>query len=391
MDNSLGEAYFRIFSADCGGIINKLRDTGIIVRNMRISNENIVTGRVDWYNLDELKEFVNENKAMLEITEKKGIVFSAARYKKRIGIAVGLLLAVLIVFYFSNIVLKIEVYGNESVSDEHIISVLADYGIKIGTFIPSLDLRASEQKIITALDDLDWIGLRSSGCRILVDVSEISEKPDMIPRNTPCNIVAACDAQIVDIRNVYMGMLIPMLYDGVKKGDLLISGTVDGKLDHDYYVHAMGEIIGRYDRSVTFEQPYSDSIINYGEPKTRTSLYLFGLRIPLYLNISEKFDYEYSEETSYAELFGLSLPVGTVKARLKPYTTDEVEYSPEQAEIILEEKIKTYEINFLGGDEIKVIDKQTQFYETSDGIGVTVRYTLESNIGVEREILAKMQ
>lgn len=387
--NLLGNVSFKMFAADCGIIVNKLRATGFAVKNLRIEGGKFVTGEVDWYNLDELKAFAADNKAQFEEINKKGLVFAAERYKKRLGIAAGLLLAVLLVFYFSNTVLRIEVYGNESVSDERVKSILADYGIKIGAFIPSLDLRASEQEIITALDTFSWIGIRSSGCRILVDISELAEKPQMIPRSTPCNVVAACDAQIVDIRNVYMGMLIPMLYDGVQKGDILISGTVDGKLDHDYFVHAMGEIIGRYNREVTFEQPYIDSIVNYGSPKTKKSLYLFGLRIPLYLNKAEKFDYEYSEEIKYAQVLGLDLPVGVVVSEIKPYTIDEVEYTPEQARIILESKISLYEKNFLEGKEIEVIDKQTEFTDSGSGMTVTINYCLESDIGVTQEILAK--
>lgn len=385
----LGSIYFRLFTADCGDIVNKLRATGFAVKDIRIENGKFITGTVDWYDLDELKAFAEDNKAQFEQLDKKGIAFTVQRYKKRLGLAAGLLTALMLVFYLSNTVLRIEVYGNESISDERVKSILADYGIKIGAFIPSLDLRDSEQRIITAFDSFSWIGIRSSGCRILVDISELTEKPEMIPISTPCNVVAACDAQIVDIRNVHLGMLVPMLYDGVRKGDILISGTIDGKLDHDYFVHAMGEIIGRYDREVTFEQPYVDSVINYGTEKTKKSLYLFGLKIPLYLNKEEKFEYEYSEEIKYARLFNLELPVGIVEADLKPYTVDEIEYSPEQAKIILESKISVYEKNFLINKDITVVGKESEFSENEDKLVVTVKYCLESDIGVTQEILAK--
>lgn len=385
----LGTVYFRLFAADCGDIVNKLRSTGFSVTDIRIEKDKFVTGTVNWYDLDELKAFAEDNKAQFEQLDKKGIAFTAQKYKKRIGFAAGLLAALMLIFYLSNTVLKIEVYGNESISDEQVKSILAENGIKIGTFIPSLDLRDSEQRILTALDSFSWIGIRSSGCRILVDVSELSEKPEIIPISTPCNVVAACDAQIVDVRNVYLGMLVPMLYDGVQKGDILISGTIDGKLDHDYYVHAMGEVIGRYDREVTFEQPYLDSIINYGKEKSRKSLYLFGARIPLYLNKEEQFEYEYSEEVKYAKLFGLELPVGTVEAEIKPYTSDEIQYSPEQAKILLESKIALYERNFLESNEITVVRKKVDFSESDEKMTVKVNYCLESDIGVTQEILAK--
>ena len=385
----LGSVDFRLFADDCCDIVNKLRATGFAVMNICIEKGTYVTGTVSWYDLGELKSFAEFNNAQLEQLETNGLFFTIKRYKKRLGIAAGLIAAMMLIFYLSNTVLRIEVYGNESVSDERVKSILHDYGIKIGAFIPSLDLRESENEILTALDTFRWIGIRSSGCRILVDISEISEKPEMIPITTPCNVIAACDAQIVDIRNVYLGMLVPMLYDGVHKGDILISGTVDGKLDHDYFVHAMGEIIGRYDSEVTFEQPYLDRSINYGTEKTKKSLYLFGLRVPLYLNKEEKFEYEYSERIKYAQLFGLEFPIGIVIAEIKPYTEDEIEYSPEQAKIILESKVGIYEKNFLENKEITIVDKITEFTEYSDKMAVKVKYCLESDIGVTQEILAK--
>lgn len=385
----LGNVYFRLFAGDCGDIVNKLRATGFAVRDVRIESGKFVTGTVSWYDLGELKAFAEDNKAQFEQLDKKGIAFTVQKYRKRLGLAAGLLAAFMLVFYLSNTVLRIEVYGNESISDERVKSILADNGIKIGAFIPSLDLRDSEQRIITAFDSFSWIGIRSSGCRILVDVSELSEKPDMIPISTPCNVIAACDAQIVDIRNVHLGMLVPMLYDGVRKGDILISGTIDGKLDHDYFVHAMGEIIGRYDREVTFEQSYSDSVINYGSEKTKKSLYLFGSRIPLYLNKEEKFEYEYSEEIKYMQFFGLEFPVGVVEAEIKPYTVDEIEYSPEQAKILLESKIELYEKNFLEDKNITVISRDIEYSESNEKLTVKVKYCLESDIGVTQEILAK--
>jgi similar to stage IV sporulation protein len=311
------------------------------------------------------------------------------RYRKRTGLIVGLVLAAAMVFYLSNTVLTIEVYGNESMSDADVISVLGDYGISIGKFIPNIDLRKCERQIITAFDKFSWIGIRSVGCRILVEVSEITEKPEMVPTYSPCNVISSKDAQIVEIKNVYMGMLVPMLYDGVKKGDLLISGTVDGKLQHDYYVHAMGEIIGRYDEKVSFFQSYEDTVTDYSERYERRSLYLFGLRIPLYIAADDNEKYEYSETLNYLSILNLKMPIGIIIGEVKPYTEAHVTYSDEQVKSLLEEKINNYERNFLEDTDVKMIDKKTEYITESDGISVNVTYTLEGNIGVTQEIMAK--
>ncbi len=385
----VGYVHFKIIAADISDFMNKLRNSGFSVHNVRAEGGKYISGDIHWYSLDELKALVSENSAQLETVSRRGIIFKAMDYRRRAGILIGAVLAAAMVALLSNTVLVIEVYGNESMSDAQIISVMNDYGISVGKFIPSLDLRRCERQIITAFDKFSWIGIRSVGCRILVEVSEMAEAPDMVPTSRPCNVISAKDAQIVEIRSVYMGMLVPMLYDGVKKGDLLISGTVDGKLDHDYYVHAMGEIIGRYDEKETFFQPYSDGTVNYSEKYEKKSLYLFGARIPLYIGTAAVGEYEYDETLDYLKILNLSLPVGIITSEYKPYTVDEVIYTREQAKVILEGKISNYEKNFIEGEELTVIGKKTDFKEKNNGLEVTVTYTLEGDIGVTQEIMAK--
>lgn len=383
-----GYASFRMIATDENQMLNRLRNSGFSVHNIHME-KGVICGEVHWYSLDELRELAAKNSAQLEIVRKRGLIFTALKYKKRLGLAVGALLSIALIYFFSNTVLRIEVYGNENISDKQIISVLKDYGITVGKYIPSLDLRRCEKRILTALDDFSWIGIRASGCRILVQVSERTEIPEMNAVSVPRNIISAKDAQIVDIKNVRMGMLVPMLYDGVKKGDLLISGTVDGKLDHDYYVHAMGEIIGRYDEKVAFTQKYCESVREYGESFERKSLYLFGLKIPLYLNKKVDSAYDYSEYLEFAEAFGLELPVGILHSEYKTYEVRENVYSPEEVKAILEEKSARYEKNFYDGEDIVIVDKKTTLYETEEGITAEITYTLEGDIGVPQLIMAK--
>ena len=269
------------------------------------------------------------------------------------------------------------------------ISLLRDQGIRIGAFIPSVDLREAERRIVSSSDDIAWVGLRSKGCKIQAEISEIGEFPDIVPTSVPCNIVSSRDAQIVEIKNVHMGMLVRMLNDGVKKGDLLISGTVDDGKGGVYFAHSMGEVIGRYTEKAVFRQAFEDERFDYGDKLVKKKICFFGLEIPLYIGKNNFGNYEYDEETRYAELWGIKFPVGIVTAEYKPYDIVPVSYSPEQAKTILEDKISLYERNFFNGEDITVVDKEVFFSEDSGEVKAVVKYTLESDIGVTREIMAK--
>ena len=385
---SFGRIYFSVMPENIPLYINKLMESSVSVQELK-TEKNVVKGSISWTDRRRFAEFNKENNCSILEEEREGFLYLLEKYSRRTGFYIGIIIAVMIVFLCSNTVLKFEVYGNENVSDEKIISALEENGVSIGTFIPSVDIRRCEQLALTDLDELSWIGVRTAGCIVKVEVSEITEMPEMKAMNTPCNIISAKDAQIIDIKNVYSGMLVPMIYDGVKKGELLVSGTVKGQNGKDYYVRAMGEIIGRYNETVTFFQPFSDEVTEYSEPVARKELYLFGLRIPLYISRDIGVNYEYSEKLNHINLFGLEFPVGIICSEYRPYTTKTVNYDTEQTRELLSKKTENFEQNFYNGENLIVADKKMCWKVFEDGTELTVTYTIEGNIGQTQEIMAK--
>ncbi len=81
--------------------------------------------------------------------------------------------------------------------------------------------------------------------------------------------------------------------------------------------------------------------------------------------------------------------MGIIRSEYSPYETEQVVYSPEQARQILEEKIKLYEYNFFDEGDVTLVDREVTFSEDGEKASAEVKYTLESDIGVTREILVK--
>ncbi len=387
-DNIRGIITFEALSDGPENFINALKNSSVQISGLKFKKGRIY-GNVYRKDFKQVCDIASKNAAAISIAGRRGSIFTIRKYRSRIGIAVGIILAVLMTAYLSNIVMSVEIYGNETLTDKQIASMLSDCGIKIGAFIPNIDLREAERQIVSSVDDIAWIGIRSSGCIIQAEVSESDAPPEMVPTRIPCNVISSQDAQIVDIKNVHMGMLIPMLYDGVKKGDLLISGTVDDGKGGVYFAHAMGEIIGRYNEKVTFSQTFNDETIDHSEKVTRKYLYIFGLKIPLYVGKNNFSQYEYDESYSPFRILNIELPAGIVISEYRPYEKEAVCYSPEKVRQILEDKVKQYEKNFYDGQNVTIVDKEVLFSENENGMTVTVKYTLESDIGEIQEIMAK--
>lgn len=387
-DNIRGVISFEAIAPEPEVFVNNLKASSVSVTNLKCKG-NKLSGDAYWSDFEDIRQIAEDDGVQLSIAKKRGGVFTVRRYRLRAGLAVGFFLAVIMVAYLSNVVMSIEIFGNEALTDKQVESLLNDCGIHIGTFIPSIDLREAERIIVSESEEISWIGIRSSGCIIEAEITEADKPPEMIPTRTPCNVVSAKDAEIVEIHDIYMGMLIPMLHDGVKKGDLLISGTVENGKGGVYYAHAMGKIIGRYDEKVTFFQPYSEEKLRYTEKVTRKTLNFFGIKIPLYVGRNNFKQYEYDEKTSFLKIFNIQLPVGIVYSEYKLYETETEEISPEKAEQLLEEKISLCEKNFYSDEDMKIIGREVYFSETEEGMTAAVKYTLEGDIGVTKEIMAK--
>ena len=387
-NNFKGKIIFEAIAPDSNHFINILKDSYIAATNIQYKNGKII-GNIYRKDFIELKKICIKCNAQISIVEKKGAVFIIQKYKKRMGLLLGFFLALLLVTYLSNSIMIIEIYGNETISDKQVLSLLNDNGIHIGTHISEINLRAAERKIVSASDEISWIGLRSTGSKLQVEISEVDASPEIIPKNVPCNIISSKDAQIVEIKNIYSGMLVQMLNNGVKKGELLVSGVVKDGKGGTYYSHSIGEIIGRYTEVVEFVQPYSDEQVCYSNPVTLKKLHFFGLQIPLYLKNPTFQSYEYDEEITYLQFCDIQLPVGIIYSEYKPYSINNIVYSSTQAKSIIMDKITMYEYNFLKNDETKIIDKTVEFKETQEEMYAIITYTLEGNIGISQEIVIK--
>ena len=387
-DNIRGVISFEAIAPEPEIFINNLKASSVSVTNLRCKG-NKLAGEAYWSDLEDIRHIAEADGVQMSISKKRGGVFTVRKYRLRAGLAVGFFLAVILVAYLSNVVMSIEVFGNETITDKQVESLLNDCGIHIGAFIPSVDLREAERIIVSESEEISWIGIRSSGCMIEAEITEADKPPEMIPTRTPCNVVSAKDAEIVAIHDIYMGMLIPMLHDGVKKGDLLISGTVEDGKGGVYYAHAMGKIIGRYDEKVTFFQPYSEEKLQYTEKITRKTLNFFGLKIPLYVGRNNFEQYEYDEKVSFLKIFNIQLPVGIMYSEYKLYDTEIEEIPQEKAVQLLEEKISLCEKNFYSEEDMTIIGREVFFSETEEGMTAVVKYTLEGDIGVTKEIMAK--
>lgn len=385
LKNIRGIIDFKVSGENVYKFINGIRDKHIVCTSQQC-REGCFYGQI--YRRDEKKveDIADETGVNIEFTDRHGFRFKAMRYRFRFGIILGIIITFGFVFYCSNIVVSIEVCGNNEITREQVISALADIGIYKGRFIPDINFHSCEQKLRLSIPDIAWTGIRHTGSRIVVDVTEVTAPPEMILDDVPCNIVSAKDAQLI-YADVYAGHLMKKIGDGIKKGDIIISGTVEDEKGNILKKHAMGKVIGIYNEEITFTQPFEESGQVYtGSEVDKKYLYFFGYRIPLFFDDTEPETYDYSESVNNFVFLGREIPLGIVNTEYNPFIYDTVTYSEDEADKILEQKTSLHEKSFYDSKGIKVLDREIEKNIKKDCMEYKIIYRLEGNIGTDYEI-----
>ena len=326
----------------------------------------------------------------LGIVQQCGLRFRLAPFRTRFGFLFGLLCGILFLRWCNAAVRSIEITGNTRIPDAEILRALADLGVGYGIPFRELPYDYIEQQMRLAVHDIEWITLRHTGGRLIVDLTEERLPPEMHDRRIPANIIAAETAQItgMDVRG---GFAVKQVGDTVRAGELLISGAQTDSFGICRYYHAEGTVKGTY--FDTFEQtlPFVSELPVRGKSRTETVFSVFGRRIPLTLGFvrpapSDTIIYEEDREPFF--LCGRLLPLALIRCRYTAQETAITVFSEAEIRAMLAESAARYERNFHADDT--VISKKAEFFRSDLGISLKINYIFEGVIGKSSEIFVKL-
>ena len=250
---------------------------------------------------------------------------------KRVGLILGVLLILFSVYLSSKFVWRIEIYGNEDLSEEDVIEMLGNSGFFCGKFIPNIDYDKLHNEILLKNEEISWVSINLDGSVATVLIKET--KSTNLESDYYSNVVAKCDAQIVEIR-VKNGEKVIKINDVVKEGELLISGIIDSQSLGVRYEKASGEVFARTTNEISVIFPYKGKEKVYtGRSNNRYKLKIFSKEI----NFSRKNNKNLElcdkiEKSRQIVLFGkYELPIFIETVKYTEYVLKEKMYSKEEA------------------------------------------------------------
>lgn len=315
----------------------------------------------------------------MRITDKRGLPFLLHRYRKRVGLLIGLLLFALFLGGMRQFLWDIEFEGNETLSEEYLLGKLRECGVYERAYIGAIDTLSAERQMMLITPELSFIAINLRASTAFIQLSERETPPEMIDTGEPCNIVAARTGQIVEME-VYDGMPAVKVGDGVQEGELIVSGYMEGlKIKRGYPVHARARVIAEFEEPVRIEIPLNEQLREpVGEPVIKHRLHLFGLAIPLYLTRPPKGPCDLQVRTTQPIVLGLRLPLQFSVESYQPIAEQEITLTEEEARAQAQQALWQYQEDFSAIGE--VVGK-TAAGKLEDG-----QYVLEANFTLRQDI-----
>lgn len=236
--------------------------------------------------LRRLQRLCGKADTFLSATQSKGVPVIFKRYRKRIGIPIGIAIFSFILWSSTLFVWDIQVSGNEGVTDAEIIDELSELGCFVGAFIPKIDFYALCNRYVLEKDNVAWIAVNMDGTTAQVRVIE-SKAPDIESdknNGSPTNLVASRDGYIIRIE-LNSGMAAVKPGQTVSKGKLLISGVNEVKSQSGksfMLVRSEGKVFAETHREINVSVPLKIEEKTFtGVSENEKTLKIFGKTLKL--------------------------------------------------------------------------------------------------------------
>ena len=216
------------------------------------------------------------------------------------------IIGLFLILFLSNIIFDVEVIHTKEEIRSLLYHDLEKYGIKKYNFVKTYNEKEKIKKKILdqEKDKIEWLEIDKIGTKYIINVEE-RKKRVVEDDVTPRDIVAKKDSMILTI-DADNGEILKKKYDYVKKGDVIISGTIKNKEDEVSKVKASGQVFGEVWYKVMVDVP----IHYYEEVETGRKTQVLSFKF-LNRNISFGFgNYKNYNEDNYYLIKNQILPIG---------------------------------------------------------------------------------
>lgn len=317
------------------------------------------------------------------IKSKHGLPFFVNKYKPRIGIPIGAAAGVILIIVLSNFIWSVSITGAQTVSKTKIKQVLSENGVKTGSYKNNLDVQKIERDTMLEIDEIGWMSVNITGNIASIEIKEKAQKPKLDSSATPSNIKAKCDGVITNIK-AKKGEVQVKKGSGVAKGDLLVSGIIETKMNTLQYVRANAEVFADvvYKKESSIKSEYEYTCLS-GEKTYRNRAFLLWLEFPCSMSFSSYEKSVFSETSQNVICNDTVLPLGIKTSTQSDLISVEKTLTKSDAEKIFMNDLLLYEV--FERPKSEVVGRKVNINKTGDEYHCETDYIFNENIAYSEE------
>lgn len=292
---------------------------------------------------------------LTKIISRHGLPFFINRHRHRAGLLYGAVIGVCLVTLMSTMVWSINISGNNRITDEEILAVLAESGIKPGTFRKNVDAASARFHALHSLPELSYMSVNVLGSCIEVKVAETADKAQKTDKEAPCDVVSKVDGQIAAIE-VYQGTKLHDEGEAIRAGEALAGGFVELNDGSVKSRHAEAYALIRTDLSFKTKTDRVADTLTVTREKSRTTIHFMCFDIPLYKDDDTTPTFT---RHSHIVINNTVLPIGITQKIYRTYSENQINYDDNKlmlnaAENHLTEKMKKLDRAYICNEEINI-------------------------------------
>ena len=275
------------------------------------------------------------------VVARGGLPHRIFRYRRRAGLLIGCLLGFAMIIASSRVLWDIRISGNEHMTVRQVREELATAGIYVGMLLDTFDPGECALQIQLCSENISWASINLSGTVAYVEIRERVPTP-IEETILPANLVAGCEG-VVEELEIYQGVPVVQSGQGVRQGDLLVSGVYDSQAVGWRVTRAAGRVLARTVREFTVEIPLEyEKKVYSDDASVKKTVIFFEKEIKLFKNSGilgvtcDKID----SIDSFTLGEGVSLPISVRTEYSFPYEYRRAERSYEQAEAIAYDELQ---------------------------------------------------
>ena len=305
--------------------------------------------------------------------------------KRRAVFLLAFVLCVSLAAVSSLFLWRIEISGNDKLSDAEILRKLAECGVDYGAYWPALSSDEIRSRIVSEMPEIAWLSLNVRSSKAEIIVHERIDKPDIVNEKSPCDIIAS-KSGVIRKMSVLEGESAAIVGNAVAKGDVLVRGLMSSETGDERYVHSMAQVIADTWYEISAQTPLlEERKTEKSGRNTAFSLVIGKKRINFFSDSRNKCDScDKINKLKYISLGDVfTLPVGYAVERTTQYETSLLPIDEDKTVGRMKESLKNELQRRI--DDGQIVSAEYSVSKTDKVMTVTLRAQCIENIAKEAD------